>query len=302
MTVPAALVVDATSHHRTWRRAIAARGSAGAIGGGARRSGLRRRILLIFTLGSLMLSLFLAVRHLQLHPLERGPAARPNAAIDARRSRHASVACRRCSAATPPTPQAAIERLSTAFGVAASAHLVQRTQWTPGRRRYDQTEHPAGTRRRGSSTTACRPRMRVHVGDELNIVVGRAAPGSTTPPTSSSSASTRSTDTLGERPALAAVRRDHHHAARRAARRRSPRVAPCDPSASPPRRPRRSPAGGSTPGSNRPTTPTCSVLANSFNDMASALQTAHRARRPVRVRRQPRAALAADDACRRRSR
>ena len=49
--------------------------------------------------------------------------------------------------------------------------------------------------------------------------------------------------------------------------------APCARWATPPRRPRRSPAAGSTPGWNRPTTPTCSVLANSFNDMAQALQT-----------------------------
>ena len=38
------------------------------------------------------------------------------------------------------------------------------------------------------------------------------------------------------------------------------------------RRPRPSPAAGSTPGSSRATTPTSSVLAGSFNDMAAALQ------------------------------
>jgi two-component system sensor histidine kinase MtrB len=42
--------------------------------------------------------------------------------------------------------------------------------------------------------------------------------------------------------------------------------------------------------------PDLRVLANSFNDMASGAAGTHRARRPVRERREPRAALAADDA------
>ncbi len=64
----------------------------------------------------------------------------------------------------------------------------------------------------------------------------------------------------------------HHDARRRAARRGSRRVAPCVRSATPRRRPRRSPADGWTPASSRPTTPTCSSLTNAFNDMAEALQ------------------------------
>ena len=39
--------------------------------------------------------------------------------------------------------------------------------------------------------------------------------------------------------------------------------------------------------------PDLSVLANSFNDMAQALQTRDRTRRPLRIRRQSRAAFAA---------
>ena len=56
------------------------------------------------------------------------------------------------------------------------------------------------------------------------------------------------------------------------------------------RRPARHPARG------RATTPTSARWPTSFNDMAAGAPGADRARRPLRLRREPRAALAADDA------
>ena len=81
------------------------------------------------------------------------------------------------------------------------------------------------------------------------------------------------------------------------ARRRSPPGAPCGRVGRRRRRPpRRSPAATSTPGCAPTDDPDLGVLASSFNDMAVGAAAARRARRPLRLRRQPRAALAADDA------
>ena len=76
-----------------------------------------------------------------------------------------------------------------------------------------------------------------------------------------------------QRRPVAAVRRLHHHRARRRARARWPSRRAVRATRRRRRRPpRRSPAAASTRAWSPPTTPTSRLLANSFNDMASALQ------------------------------
>ena len=235
--------------------------------GGAPRLGLRRRILLTFTLGSMTLSAFLAVHHVRVHPLERGPAARRDS-VDA-----AGLTRRRAQALL--ARQLALTRGRRSSGARrarrpARADLVRRCRVAGRRRTSFPIDAPAELLDRVDRRQVP-ARMTVHVGERTEHR-RRHARSRPTAPTSSSSASTRSTArSRSVRLSLlfAAVITTGLGVA---ARRRSPPGAPCGRWPSPPRRPRRSPVAGSTPASNRPTTPTCSVLANSFNDMASALQ------------------------------
>src|SRR5829696_2127094 len=131
------------------------------------RWGLRRRITLIFTIGALMLSLFLAI---VTYGFARSSVVqqRENAALaDAQTNTQFANNALGDSAANV---QSAIERLLTDYGVQRPLILFD-GQWTPGVARYNETELPpelvARVIEEGTASY-----MRVRVGNELNIVVG----------------------------------------------------------------------------------------------------------------------------------
>jgi two-component system, OmpR family, sensor histidine kinase MtrB len=128
--------------------------------------GLRRRILLIFAVGSLGLSVMLAFLTygfarssvVQQHDSNSRTAARNDArvALEALRS-------------GPPTPTPAMTRLE-AVGV-ERALVLYNGEWRAGRTGYDQTELPASLTERVIEDRVA-ARMVVDVGSEPNLVVG----------------------------------------------------------------------------------------------------------------------------------
>jgi two-component system sensor histidine kinase MtrB len=232
------------------------------------RWGLRRRITLIFTVGALMLSLFLAV---VTYGFARSSVVqqRENAALEAAK-RDATLASSALgdSAANVET---AIERLAD-FGVTRPL-IYSNGEFRPGAARYSETELPPEMISRvideGESLY-----MRVRVGNELNIVVGQ--PLGTDVPAQAAYFEFFSLDEVSD--TLGSVRLSlllgtiittalgvlaGQFAARRAVR-------PVGVAA----QAAKAIAGGRLDTRLEPTEdPDLSVLANSFNDMASALQT-----------------------------
>jgi two-component system sensor histidine kinase MtrB len=233
------------------------------------RWGLRRRITLIFTIGALMLSLFLAI---VTYGFARSSVVqqRENAALAAAQTdtQFANNALGDSAA----NVQSAIERLLTDYGVQRPL-IWFNGQWTPGVARYDQTELPPELVSRviDEGTASY---MRVRVGNELNIVVGH--PLSSTLPANAAYFEFFSLDEVSD--TLGSVRLSlllgtiittalgvlaGQFAARRAVR-------PVGVAA----QAAKAIAGGRLDTRLEPTEdPDLSVLANSFNDMASALQT-----------------------------
>ena len=157
------------------------------------------------------------VHDLRLHPLERGPAARPQQ----RSTRPGSTRrrCRRCSAGNPLSTRAAIAALE-GFGVQrgiiwykdASSGGVATVRLRP--------THPAGTPRPGDERLGAGPDdgARRRRADHRR----RLATPRVTTRLLRVLQPRRGQQHAREHPALAVVRRDHHHRLRGAARRRSP--------------------------------------------------------------------------------
>jgi two-component system sensor histidine kinase MtrB len=232
------------------------------------RWGLRRRITLIFTIGALLLSLFLAV---VTYGFARSSVVqqRENAALQA--AEQDTQLANNALGDSAANVQTAIQRL-TDFGVARPL-IWFNGQFTPGVARYDQTEVPTEMLSRviDEGTASM---MRVRVGNELNIVVGH--PLSTDIPADAAYFEFFSLDEVSD--TLGSVRLSlllgtiittalgvlaGQFAARRAVR-------PVGVAA----QAAKAIAGGRLDTRLEPTEdPDLSVLANSFNDMASALQT-----------------------------
>jgi signal transduction histidine kinase len=227
------------------------------------RWGLRRRITLIFTLGALMLSLFLAF---VTYGFARSSVLqqRENGALEAAQRNAQTV--NTALGANASNVQAAMARLQDAG--------VQRPlvwfngQWTPGQPGFDESELPESllTRVMEESTGAY---MRVQVGSELFIVVGHPLPNAayfeffSLDDVTDTLRSVRLSLVLGTIITTALGVLAGQFAARRAVR-------PVGVAA----QAAKAIAGGRLDTRLEPTEdPDLSVLANSFNDMASALQT-----------------------------
>lgn len=234
-----------------------------------RKWGLRRRILLIFTVGSLMLSLFLAFI---TYGFTRSSVVsqRDDAARDAAR-RNAQVALDALRT-NPTNAQPAMIQLENQ-GV--QRPLVRYAgEWTPGQPRYDESQLPQDLVDRVIEDGVA-ARMIVSVGSELNIVAGWPLPDDD-PFATDAYFEFFSLDEVGD--TLQSVRLSlvlgtmittalgvlaGSFAARRAVR-------PVGVAA----HAAKAIAGGRLDTRLEPTEdPDLSVLANSFNDMASALQT-----------------------------
>ena len=223
--------------------------------------------MLIFTLGALMLSLFLAF---VTYGFARSSVVqqREQAALDA--AEQNAVTANNAARQQRHRRQVG-DRAAAGAGCRAAAHLVR------------QRVH---RRLPAASTTTALPQELVDrvIGDGvasyMRVEVERRAVHRRRHPAARRDAAyfeffslDEVSDTLqGFRPVAAARHRDHH-GARRARAGSSPPGAPCAPWASPRRPRRRSPAAGSTPGSNPPTTPTCRCSPTRSTTWPSALQT-----------------------------
>jgi two-component system, OmpR family, sensor histidine kinase MtrB len=139
----------------------------------ARSLGLRRRILLIFTLGSMTLSTFLAIT---TYGLTRSNVVqqRDRAAVDATR-RNAQVV-QTSLRGNPPNIQDALDALA-GFGVQRPLIWYRQSQdWYGGAGRYQSGALPQSLVDRVIDD-AVPARMIVEVGNETNIVVGWPIPG-----------------------------------------------------------------------------------------------------------------------------
>ena len=230
-----------------------------------RKWGLRRRIMLIFTLGALMLSLFLAFvtygfarsSVVQQRDNDARSAARRNASIVVEALR-----------GNPTTAQPAMTRLED-LGVQRPL-VWYNLAWTPGRTGYDQNELPQALVDKviGDEIAS---RMIVDVGDEPNIVVGYPLVGNdaayfeffSLDEVDNTLQSVRLSLVLGAMFTTALGVLVGSFAARRAVR-------PVGVAA----QAAKAIAGGRLDTRLEPTEdPDLSVLANSFNDMAAALQS-----------------------------
>jgi len=227
------------------------------------RWGLRRRIMLTFTLGALMLSLFLAF---VTYGFARSSVLqqRENAALDDARNNAGTVTS--ALGANANNAPAAMQRL-TDIGVERPL-LFYNNQWNAGNTRYDQGELPQALVDRvvGERIAAY---MRVDVGNELNIVVGHPLPNGAAyfeffslDEVTDTLRSVRLSLVLGTLITTALGVLAGQFAARRAVR-------PVGVAA----QAAKAIAGGRLETRLEPTEdPDLSVLANSFNDMAAALQ------------------------------
>lgn len=228
------------------------------------RWGLRRRIMLIFTLGALMLSLFLAVI---TYGFTRASIVqqRENAALDAYSQN--AITANNAIGGNASNARAAIQALQ-AQGVERTL-IWYANDWTPGQVGYDETKLPQEMVDLviADGTAAI---MRVRVGDELNIVIGQPLLGDgayfeffTLDEVNSTLRSVQLSLILGTAITTALAVLAGQFAARRAVR-------PVGVAA----QAAKAIAGGRLDTRLEPTDdPDLSVLANSFNDMASALQT-----------------------------
>jgi two-component system, OmpR family, sensor histidine kinase MtrB len=227
------------------------------------RWGLRRRIMLIFTVGALMLSLFLAF---VTYGFARSSVVqqRENAALDAARNNAGIVNAALGDNAT--SAQAAMQRLED-IGVERPL-IWSNGQWTASNPLYAESELPQSLTDRviGEGRAAS---MRVQVGNELNIVVGHPLPNAayfeffSLDEVTDTLRSVRLSLVLGAVITTALGVLAGQFAARRAVR-------PVGVAA----QAAKAIAGGRLDTRLEPTEdPDLSVLANSFNDMAAALQT-----------------------------
>jgi signal transduction histidine kinase len=228
------------------------------------RWGLRRRITLIFALGALMLSLFLAF---VTYGFTRSSVVqqREDAALDAAKRNTQIV-----NSALGGNANNAAAAMARLEDVGVARPLVwYNGQWTSGRAGYDQSELPQSLVDRviNDATPAS---MKVEVGNELNIVVGHPLPNNAAyfeffslDEVSGTLRSVRLSLVLGTIITTALGVLAGQFAARRAVR-------PVGVAA----QAAKAIAGGRLDTRLEPTEdPDLSVLANSFNDMASALQT-----------------------------
>jgi two-component system sensor histidine kinase MtrB len=227
------------------------------------RWGLRRRIMLIFTVGALMLSLFLAF---VTYGFARSSVVqqRENAAFDDAQN-HAEIV-NSALAGNATSAQGAMQQLDN---IGVERPLVwYNDQWTSGNPRYNESLLPQALTDRviDEETPAW---MRVEVGNELNIVVGHPLPNGAyfeffgLDEVTDTLRSVRLSLVLGAVITTALGVLAGQFAARRAVR-------PVGVAA----QAAKAIAGGRLDTRLEPTEdPDLSVLANSFNDMASALQT-----------------------------
>ena len=236
------------------------------LGGNTRRKwGLRRRILLIFTLGALMLSLFLAF---VTYGFARSSVVdqRDNDARTAARSSALIVAD--ALRGSPTNAQQAMTRLED-LGVERPL-VWYNDVWTPGKTGYDQNQLPQALVDRVIADGVA-SRMIVSVEDEPNVVVGYQLTDSEAAyfeffslnEVDNTLQSVRLSLVLGTMITTALGVLAGSFAARRAVR-------PVGVAA----QAAKAIAGGRLDTRLEPTEdPDLSVLANSFNDMASALQS-----------------------------
>jgi two-component system sensor histidine kinase MtrB len=228
------------------------------------RWGLRRRITLIFTLGAFMLSLFLAF---VTYGFTRSSVLqqREDAAYDA--SQRNAQTVNSALTGNAANAAAAMQRLAD---LNVQRPLVwYEGQWTAGRAGYDDSVLPASLIER-VTVDGVSASMRVEVGNELNIVVGQwLAPNAayfeffSLDEVDDTLGSVRLSLILGTIITTALGVLAGQFAARRAVR-------PVGVAA----QAAKAIAGGRLDTRLEPTEdPDLSVLANSFNDMASALQT-----------------------------
>jgi signal transduction histidine kinase len=228
------------------------------------RWGLRRRIMLMFTVGALVLSLFLAF---VTYGFARSSVVqqRENAAFDDAQTNAQIVNATLGGSAT--SAQAAMQQLDN---IGVDRPLIwYNGQWTPGDPRYGESVLPQTLTDRviNESTAAW---MRVEVGNELNIVVGHPLPNNAAyfqffglDEVTDTLRSVRLSLVLGAMITTALGVLVGQFAARRVVR-------PVGVAA----QAAKAIAGGRLDTRLEPTDdPDLSVLANSFNDMAAALQT-----------------------------
>jgi signal transduction histidine kinase len=252
MSVTAADLAAVGDHHTPVTRQV------------AHRWGLRRRITLSFTLGALLLSMFLAF---VTYGFTRSSVVqqREKAALTEGRNNAQLVNAALGGSAT--SADAAMDRLEL-FGVQHPVIWYNR-QWQSRSADYNESELPQALVDRviGESTAAF---MRVEVGNELNILVGYPLPGDAAyfeflslDEVSNTLGSVRLSLILGTIITTALGVLAGQFAAGRAVR-------PVGVAA----QAAKAIAGGRLDTRLEPTEdPDLSVLANSFNDMAAALQT-----------------------------
>jgi two-component system sensor histidine kinase MtrB len=136
-----------------------------------RALGLRRRILLIFTLGSMTLSAFLAIT---TYGLTRSNVVEQRDRTAVETARRNAVTVQTNLRGNPPDAQAALNQLE---GVGVQRGLVwYREQWSGGQGRYQSEALPPELVERVIED-GVPSRMIVVVGDEPNIAVGWPIPG-----------------------------------------------------------------------------------------------------------------------------
>jgi two-component system, OmpR family, sensor histidine kinase MtrB len=132
-----------------------------------RKWGLRRRILLIFTLGALMLSVVLAF---VTYGLARSSVVQQQDEAAREVARRNATNAAELLRSNPDTAQATIDRLVDGFGVERPLVLYNGT-WTPGRTSFDETQLPEEFRDR-VVRDGVPSRMIVEIDGALYLAVG----------------------------------------------------------------------------------------------------------------------------------
>lgn len=148
-----------------WFRRLLRRSRPGALG-------LRRRILLTITLGSIALSLFLAITTFTLAQNNLVSQAEETAVRTSLRNAQSVEADLRFS--TPPTAQPAQDSLNQ---IGVQRYLIRyQDQWFGGVTPYVETSLPAGFIQKVLEQEEPAQQI-VRIGDELNVLVGWVVPG-----------------------------------------------------------------------------------------------------------------------------
>ena len=132
-----------------------------------RKWGLRRRILLIFTLGALMLSVVLAF---VTYGLARSSVVQQQDEAAREVARRNATNAAELLRSNPDTAQATIDRLVDGFGVERPLVLYNGA-WTPGRTSFDETQLPQEFRQRVVDD-GVPSRMIVEIDGALYLAVG----------------------------------------------------------------------------------------------------------------------------------